>query len=318
MHDHRILATARRIIGVALLCVGHAAAAGGPAAATPRLATWNLEWFMSPETFRALAPTCSGGSDRHHDPRSMPCEVAVHLERGAGDYAALAGYARRLDADVIALQEVDGPAAARLVFPGYAFCFTAGHELQNTGFAVRPGVPFRCGPDVTGLSLHESLRRGAQLLLYPGTPRELTLLGVHLKSGCPRERLDARAHACERLALQAPELAGWIAAQARAGRRYAILGDFNRELLRDARRGDGLWPILASAAGGALHDAAEGQPFRNCWPGQAHPGYIDHILLGGGLVPLPGSFERPGYDAGDALRMRLSDHCPVSVRVRVD
>ena len=118
--------------------------------------------------------------------------------------------------------------------------------------------------------------------------------------------------------MQAPLLAGWIATQARAGRRYAILGDFNRELLRDERLDAGLWPMLAAAANGMLRDAAEGAAFRNCWPGQTHPGYIDHILLGGGLAQVPGSFERVVYPVEDAWRLHLSDHCPVAVRIRVD
>jgi endonuclease/exonuclease/phosphatase family metal-dependent hydrolase len=301
----------------ALMC--WAIAGRAPAAEpAPRLATWNLEWFMTPETFRELGPRCTPEGERHFGARSMPCEVAASLERSASDITALAAVARRMDADVIALQEVDGPDAARLVFPGYSFCFTAGHELQNTGFAIRPGLAFRCGPDVVDLALHDSLRRGAQLLLFPGTRRETLLLAVHLKSGCPRERLESRSHACERLALQAPLLAGWIATQARAGRRYAILGDFNRELLRDERLDAGLWPMLAVAANGMLRDAAEGAAFRNCWPGQAHPGYIDHILLGGGLAALPGSFERVIYPVEDAWRLHLSDHCPVATRIRVD
>ena len=67
-------------------------------------------------------------------------------------------------------------------------------------------------------------------------------------------------------------------------------------------------------------NTAQHQPHRNCRMGQPHSGYIDYILLGGALRgrALAGSFERITYDAGEAWRLKLSDHCPVALSVRVD
>ena len=96
-----------------------------------------------------------------------------------------------LDADVVALQEVDGPDAARLVFPDYQFCFSGRVAVQNNGFAIRRGLPFACAPDLTDLSMNDDVRRGVELRLFPGTPQELRLLSVHLKSGCARDPLDS-------------------------------------------------------------------------------------------------------------------------------
>ncbi len=62
----------------------------------------------------------------------------------------------------IALQEADGADAARLVFPNYEFCFTGRKHVQNTGFAVRRGVAFRCGPDDRELSLGDTLPAAAR------------------------------------------------------------------------------------------------------------------------------------------------------------
>lgn len=250
------------------------------------------------------------------------------MERSARDFELLARYARELDADVIALQEVDGPDAARLVFPGYRFCFTARPHVQNNGFAIREGIPYRCGQDVTELSLGDTVRRGAELILFPDEPHEIRLLSVHLKAGCSRDRLSSRNDACRDLARQVAALEAWIDAQASAGRRFAVLGDFNRDLLGErgpARDAAGrllqVWPEIddGEPPEADLFNAAEGQRFRNCTPGQRFSSYIDHIVLSRSLARavVPGTFERLTYRPADAHRARLSDHCPLSIRVRV-
>jgi endonuclease/exonuclease/phosphatase family metal-dependent hydrolase len=245
--------------------------------------------------------------------------VAATLERSATDLAAMAHVAEMLNADLVAIEEVDGPTAASQVFRGYRFCFTGGREVQNTGFAIRRGLPYRCGPDLVALSLGDELRRGATLVLYPGSVRELHLLAVHLKSGCARGSLESRARACTRLARQAPALHDWVAAEQRAGHRYAVLGDFNRDLLHE--RGDGLWTRMGADTDEArLVNTADAAAFHNCYAGQTHTGYIDYVLLGNALAPawVPGSFERLTYSPADAWRLKLSDHCPVAVRLRLD
>jgi endonuclease/exonuclease/phosphatase family metal-dependent hydrolase len=294
-----------------------------PPAATLRLATWNLDWLLTPEGFARLAPGCTrAGEERRSAARSIPCDVAADDERSATDLAGLARYGRALAADVVALQEVDGIEAARQVFPGYEFCFTGGPVVQNTGFALRPGIPHRCEPDLRALSLGDTLRRGAVLVLYPGTPRELHLLGVHLKSGCARERLAGSQKACVRLARQLPMLRDWLHGEQAAGHRFAVLGDFNRDLLAEVRRGDeGVWASLVAGADAAqLHNTAEGEAHANCRRGQLHSGYIDYILLDGTLAAreIEGSFRRYGYEAQDAWRLKLSDHCPVALTLRLD
>jgi len=71
----------------------------GLAVAAPlKLATWDIDWL----TARAAG---DGG---------LPADVAV---RQPADLAALRDYAAALDADVVALQGVDGPEAAALIFP---------------------------------------------------------------------------------------------------------------------------------------------------------------------------------------------------------
>ncbi len=297
-----------------------------PPPASLHLATWNLEWLIAPAAFKTLKTPCTAKGAPPEAGR-LPCDVVQKLERSTRDFAVLARYARELDADVIALQEVDGAQAARLVFPGYEFCFTGRSHVQNTGFAIRAGLPHRCGHDVESLSLGDSVRRGAELVLFPGGAREVWLLGVHLKSGCSHQPLNDSDRACRELGRQAPALAAWINAQVRAGHRFAVLGDFNRELVSEQRAAATTSPKIAlwsrlerDAAAARLVNAAERAVFRNCVPGQGYAAYIDHILLSRELAAalVPGSFHRVTYTAVDARRTRLSDHCPVAIRLGIE
>lgn len=305
-----------------VLAVLLAAIAGDAAAREFRIATWNLEWLMEPRVLRGLRPGCVPAAALPRGPaRVIPCDVANTLERSNADFAALARYARKLDADVIAIQEVDGQGPARRIFNNYKYCFSGRNHVQNLGFAIRPAVPFRCGGDLLPLSLGDSVRRGVQLTLWPGSADEMHLLAVHLKSGCGRRTLDSGKAECTTLAQQAPVLKQWIDAEAAAGHRFAILGDFNRDLKWDngaaGRRGS-LWGELDQPAG-RLTLAADLGAFRNCSITQNFSGYIDHIVLGHALADraVPGSFRRVTYENADAAARRLSDHCPVSIALRL-
>lgn len=335
---HRAPLLVAAVAAVAMVLAACDADAGGgalrTAAAMPattsrlKLATWNLEWLIAPDELRRLRRDClpKGASPGRRE-RFVPCDVATDLERAGTDFAALARYARRLDADVIALQEVDGPAAARLVFPGYEFCFTSRRHVQNTGFAIRRGLPHRCG-EYAPLSLDDRLRRAAELVLFPGESRELHLLSVHLKSGCARRSLDSGREACTVLARQVPALERWIDERASRGQPFAVLGDFNRDLLADrgpARNSSGslrsLWAELddADPPEADLVNPAENSRYRNCAPHHNHAGYIDHIVLSHSLAQrlVPGSFERLVYLPDEALQLRLADHCPVAVMIEL-
>ncbi len=275
---------------------------------------------MQPETLRALTPACTpADAPRDGARRAVPCDVAHELVRSGEDIAALRRYAKSLDADVIALQEVDGADAARLVFPDYQFCFSGRIAVQNNGFAIRRGLAFTCG-ELTDLSLSDDVRRGVELRLFPGTPQEITLLSVHLKSGCARDALTAARPACGELSRQIPALERWIDARAGEHKPFAVLGDFNRDLRREPA-GASLWGEINDhdPPEADLVNTAEGQSFQNCMPSQTFSGYIDYIVLSRrmarGLVD--GSFGRALYRPKDAVRRKLSDHCPVFIRLRV-
>jgi endonuclease/exonuclease/phosphatase family metal-dependent hydrolase len=324
---HAPAAARALLLAAALICAAGAAHARDAL----KLATWNLEWLMTAETFDRLARSCRteyGGGEG----REIPCDIVEPAQRSRRrdpqDFAKLRDYARWLDADVIALQEVDGADAARLVFPDHEFCFTGREHVQNVGFAVRRGIAFRCA-DYTPLALEPGgTRWGADLTLHPGSGRELRLLSVHLKSGCAGQPLTNPKEDCRRLAEQVPVLERWIDARAREGVLFAVLGDFNRRLTRErhsARDRHGrlvaMWPELddGQPPEADLTNVTQGQPYRKCRLGERYEAFIDHILVSRSLAELivPGSFEQLVYDREEAGRAKLSDHCPIAVTVRL-
>jgi endonuclease/exonuclease/phosphatase family metal-dependent hydrolase len=168
--------------------------------------------------------------------------------------------------------------------------------------------------------MNDDVRRGVELRLFPNTQQELRLLSVHLKSGCARDSLDSTRPACGVLARQVPALERWIDAQAAENKPFAVLGDFNRDLRREAS-GASVWAEIDddSPPEADLVNTAEGQAFQNCMSSQTFSGYIDYIILGRqmarGLVK--DSFGRELFPLKDAQRRKLSDHCPVFIRLRV-
>jgi endonuclease/exonuclease/phosphatase family metal-dependent hydrolase len=158
------------------------------------------------------------------------------------------------------------------------------------------------------------------LRVFPGTPRELVLLSVHLKSGCAREPLDSTKPSCTEFARQVPALEAWIDARAAEHKAFAVLGDFNRDLQHEPA-GMSLWADIddADPPEADLVNTADGQTFENCMPSQTFTGFIDYIVLGRrmarGLVE--NSFGRTIYRPREAQRRKLSDHCPVFIRLKV-
>jgi endonuclease/exonuclease/phosphatase family metal-dependent hydrolase len=271
------------------------------------IATWNMVWLVSPAPPHAARLACRAGRRS-----SLPCDVARRLSRDSADISRLAWYARRLDADIIAFQEVEDAQTAARIFSGYRICIAGGHGLQHVGFAVRPGLAHRCGPSMEGVSLGGAQRPGMSMQLFPGSAQAIELLNVHLKSGCADDPLDSGSSACMLLARQARQLASWI--DSRDGTRFVLLGDFNRGDADVAA--DEFWAILSGAdrAAPPFLFAGAGVPFRNCHIGGGFTRAIDHILVSRALrhAVLPGGFRKPGYAETDVVRYRLADHCPVS------
>ena len=199
-----------------------------------RIATWNLNRLH----WRTGGALWRGAAARSRD-----------------DYRTLARYARALDADVIAFQEVNGPRAAARVFPprDYDLHFSGRYDTRYddiyNGFAVRKGTFDRVVKrDHEALGLGSGsryqLRWGVDLMVSRDG-REIRLLNVHLKSKCFNKSLRSpRSRACRTLARQVEPLEAWIDARWREGVPFVVLGDFNRELDRHGER-DHLWADIA-------------------------------------------------------------------------
>jgi endonuclease/exonuclease/phosphatase family metal-dependent hydrolase len=287
----------RRILFVLLLLLAIPAHA-----AELKLATWNIAWLtLKPQGHPALP--------RDIEPRS------------AEDFRLLRGYANRLAADVVALQEIDGAEAAARVFDPaeWSIHLTDEDDVQRPGFAIRRRLRATPQPDLQGLDLfprsRRSLRRGADILVQAPSGARLRLLSVHLDAGCREDRFGPAApRDCDNLARQGRIIAGWAAARQREGVAFAILGDFNRRIVP----GDDFGSILEDAV--PLVRATEGLS-SPCWA-NARGGrpFIDHLWLGGPARDwlVPRSLSVLVYaERGNRFRQTLSDHCPVSVRLNL-
>jgi endonuclease/exonuclease/phosphatase family metal-dependent hydrolase len=268
-----------------------------------RLATWNFEFLIEDSN-------------------------AGCVPRNDAQYEEIAAYARQLDADVIALQEVENLAAAQRVLDpavydfhisskadigGGGTCNQNGNPfpMQRTGFAVRRGIGFDPQPDLETLDVSGFLRHGVDIAVLEGE-EPLRLMGVHLKSGCFFGNNGSSS--CDDLFDQADVLEGWMEARASAGDAFALLGDFNRRL---GQAGDAIFAgwndgvptgsMLTNANGGGVADCIG-----------RFPDFIDHILLGEEAATLvdDGSFEEFTYDGNEANHP--SDHCPSLLTVFAD
>jgi len=294
-----------------------------------RIASWNVEYLVTPATHLALRGTCAEqGGMVGGDERTLPCAITRHALRTPGDYASLRNYAAQIKGDIVALQEVDGPDAAAQVFPGYDFCFSTRAHTQKNGFAIRRGLPFRCEPEYEPLSLGNAVRRGVVATFFPGTPNEFRLMSVHLKSGCPAGPLTAPGRNCDLLSRQVAPLEAWIEAEANAGHRFGLLGDFNRRFTIEkgpARDAEGRQLNVYAEindgvpAASKLTNITGAQKFTPCTTGSEYREFIDNILLGRDLAKsvVRKSFTRVVFNDQDAKTHWLSDHCPVGIDLQI-
>jgi endonuclease/exonuclease/phosphatase family metal-dependent hydrolase len=203
-------------------------------------------------------------------PDAHPCRDTADLAtwpRYVEKLALLRAMFRRLDAagvGLVALQEVGSAAAVAAILPsGWRVATT--RELRGTPvIAQHVGVAWKRGVTVrdiaavntladSGLPDHP-LRPGLAFTVDVGG-RPVRVLVVHLKAGCrsrdldtpltakdahlPAERQDAVSADCALLRYQLPALEDWI--DANAARDFALLGDFNRTLLREPPADSPTW-----------------------------------------------------------------------------
>ncbi len=291
--------------GLALLCAdagahGDAHAGADAGVTSLKLATWNLEHL----------------AERDGD----GCKP-----REAKDYARLKRIAEKLDADVVAVQEVESENALARVFDPEQWSLEVSNRpdevpapkcrdrpgetlvTQRTGFAVKKPLRYTRHADVAGLDVGGNAgdRYGVDITLEAGVP--LRLLSVHLKSGCHTDPRTSDRDQCAILYAQADVLKDWIGARARGGIAFALLGDFNRRL---QRQGD-FWTALDGPGGARLALPISAYAVSPCI--ERYPDFVDLVVFDPRSLALfrPGSFHVLTYVGRE--RDFPSDHCPVSV-----
>lgn len=254
---------------------------------------------------------------------TIPLKIATwnieNLRENANkDFRFLQDYVEDLEADVIALQEVDGEAAAQKVISDedYNFFFSRRNNPMRTGFAVRKGISVVQNPDYEELDVG-GLRYGTDITIKIGD-RAIRMLSVHLKSGCFEQSLTGNniRGGCVKLKQQMPVLEKWIDDQARAEIPFVVLGDFNR---RFNQINDDFWREIDDGvpANADLVKVTEGRT-STCFNGQ-YPQYIDHIVLDQQTSEWfqKSSFEQVNYNQPLSRQSLLSDHCAIAVSLNV-
>lgn len=285
------------------------------------------------------------------------------------DYSRLAATAKRLDADVIALQEIGSPAALERIFSSENYHlivsdrYVPGNEMQPpekrdifTALAISkatfPKLPaVRTVPafSIQHIALSrdgsaESIRptRSAIQVDFEHGGRKISFLNVHLKSSCHQYSLrdvedqhfvTGRAFRsrfdCRTLKAQLAILENWIEVRHALGHRVVVAGDFNRRINRAYRnpaRHEDFWAELndGTPTGLELSKGPEGND-SVCWPNheKRFEEHIDLIIADNAFLDSFASveFEKLGLGHDDAPeyadwdRKRLSDHCPVVLRL---
>lgn len=148
--------------------------------------------------------------------------------RSKTDYELLQKYAESLQADVVAVQEVENTKALARVFdpkqwsleisrrpervPAQACNGTKGaHAItRRTGFAIKNGIRYTRNPDLKALDLggKNHHRYGVDITLEEGFP--LRLLAIHLKSDCKTDSDTKPSGDCRILFQQRDALKTWI------------------------------------------------------------------------------------------------------------
>jgi endonuclease/exonuclease/phosphatase family metal-dependent hydrolase len=300
----------RRSTVIALALV--AALSSGTAAAEIRVGSWNL--------------------NNLHNRLGEPLRPGAPV-RGAADIETLHEIRDRVAADVFALQEVNGPRAAHLVFPPaewdvvfsgrYADDLVTGRETDRiyTGFAIRRGVfdavTKRDVPELSVIHGDQRPTRWGTEILVEKDGQLLRLLSVHLKSSCHAGSLEPPSNPhCVTLAAQRAPLEAWIDAAAVGDVPFAILGDWNRRLDRHGAN-DHFWREIDDGDPPGLDlwrlpiDRAS-----RCESGFTDP--IDFLVFDDRLWPLvdEASFAEVLYgEAWDPQRRTPSDHCPIAVTI---
>lgn len=257
------------------------------------LATWNLEHLAADD----------GAGCRPRKPR---------------EYRALAAQAERLQATLIAVQEVENAVALARVFDPSSYDLVTSRRKsdrtrkcrgqdgqmlteQRVGFAIHRerlaalGLAYERQPDLAALGA-DGRRHGVWITLIRANNGDpvLQVLSVHLKSGCAWGALESsqpiRRSQCLTLRRQRGILEEWIDTRVTGDEPFVVLGDFNRQL---DQPNDHFWSDIAD--GEVCRWEADDDLGRRCMPGTTQPAPGAHLVLAnaGKRFPFPHNKKFP-------------------------
>lgn len=301
-----------------VLCTPATAATGD----TLSLASWNLGWHISTEELPVWIEACARRYARNQasgiwEPSSAPEAVVgwqvserraklqgvdlgrmppcgVYLDSRRQGVAVTAAawakrntqlqqlFATRLNADIIAFQEVSGVAAVRQALgplaDQYNLCsFDGQYKVQRLAFAWKKALGTAveaCKPvhemSLPQLPLDEQVRPGLTMALNV-RGKLLRLLTVHLKSSCvsslERGQLDSDdlTSPCSILQKQIAPFENAFEKLGAGGARFVVLGDFNRNLWHEERELSGSSPVRSDGSKNLTAPLAASVKTQNLW-----------------------------------------------------
>lgn len=272
-----------------------------------KVATWNIEHLAYPAT--------------------QGCKP-----RDSAEIIKLKSYAANLSADIVALQEVASYQAIESVFPANSWQIfiseredSETYECRKTGFmstqqkvafAVRKGLDVKQVNSLAELALdNPGLRHGLELSVNTDFG-PVTLLNVHMKSGCFVDNYSRATDrkSCATLAKQAPVLDSWIETREKQGEPYVVLGDFNHRLSAPYNHLTRLLKNNSDQSASSLDVTTK--DLIGCHP--YYPAPIDHILVGHmNNLNMRKQVNAHYFDKMEPNEM-LSDHCAVSLEITAD
>ena len=227
---------------------------------------------------------------------------------------------------VVALQEIENEIAFHSIFDKneWEVFLSSRNSKQRTGFAIRrdfgASVKIQQQADYAALHTLDGLRYGTDIkVIYPDNTT-IRLLSIHLKSDCfDNDDLSEDSsqgwyeNACQRLGSQIQPLKKWIVARIDEGVPFMVVEDWNRRMSIPS---DTFWAKLTDNLNESIDTTGGMYRYAMCNP--KYPNPIDHIVIGGDVEETPNSFiEIPLSTSDLEYRKQISDHCPISVEIKV-
>ena len=274
-----------------------------------RVASWNIEHLAE-----------------HNEAGCVP--------RSTLDYEQLRDFSQLLNADIIALQEVENTAAVERIFPKSEWNIVLSDRPNSTTYrcrgndqestqqrvavVLRKGIKYQINKSFRELGLEmEGLRYGVVVEVF-GDRDTINLMAVHLKSGCfVDDYSTSKLRACEVLGTQIETLDDWIEISIRGNKKFIVLGDFNSRLTRENSM---FWNKLVEMNTRPIGIKNGMQNLTGCHP--RYPDLIDNIILGPqtSKLQVQNSQMVHFYSSTDEQMAEddmLSDHCPIILMLRL-